>query len=70
MFSREGVINAYKLFSERAYRDMTMEVNMVRTDAMLEMMELGFTPEEIKGNCSDTYFVDLKKKGIDKVYTF
>lgn len=48
VFSREGAIRAYKLFSERAYRDMTMEATVVRVDAMQDMMELGFTPEELE----------------------
>lgn len=48
VFSREGAINAYKIFCKIFDRDMTMEANVVRTDAMLDMMELGFTPEEIE----------------------
>lgn len=48
VFSREGAIRAFKLFFERFTRDMTMEASIVVSDAMTDMLALGFTPEEVE----------------------
>ena len=48
VFTREGAINAYRLFCEVFNKDLSFEASVVQSDAALDMMKLGFTPAEIE----------------------
>jgi hypothetical protein len=46
VFTREGAINAYKTLARICYDNLTLEASVVLSNAMLDMLALGFTAEE------------------------
>ena len=48
VFTREGAVEAYRLFCEVFNRHRTLEASVVMSDAALDMMKLGFTPAELE----------------------
>lgn len=48
VFNREGAIRAYQIFCEIFNRDMTIEASVAQSSALKDMMQLGFTPEEME----------------------
>lgn len=48
VFTMEGAVAAYKLFSARCYADLTMEASVVLSSVGDDMHRLGFTWEEIE----------------------
>lgn len=48
VFSREGAINAYKIFCNAFYKTYSLEASVVMSNAALDMIALGFTPDEIE----------------------
>lgn len=48
VFTREGAIEAYKIFCNIFNKDMSIEASVVLGDASLDMYKLGFTPEEVE----------------------
>ncbi len=48
VFSKQGAINAYKIFAELFYKKLTMEASVVLSNASKDMYALGFTPAEVE----------------------
>lgn len=48
VFTREGAIEAYKIFCNIFNKYMSLEASVVLSDATLDMFKLGFTPEEVE----------------------
>lgn len=48
VFSREGAINAYKIFCELFNKYCNMESSVVMSNAADDMRKLGFTPDELE----------------------
>lgn len=48
VFSREGAKNAYASFCKMFLNDESMEACAICSDAALDMMDLGFTPDELE----------------------
>lgn len=48
VFSREGAINAYKIFCQLFNKYGTMEASVVMSNAADDMRKLGFTPVELE----------------------
>lgn len=46
VFSKEGAVNAYKLFCERCHENMSNEASVVLSAATDDMVRLGFTYED------------------------
>lgn len=46
VFTREGAIAAYKQFCKYFSEHISMEASVVCSNAMLDMLALGFTPDE------------------------
>lgn len=55
VFTREGAINAYKIFCELFNKELTLEASAVLSDAMKDMFKLGFTAEECENIEISTY---------------
>lgn len=48
VFSREGAIKAYSDFCKLFAENISIEASVICSNAMLDMMKLGFTPEELE----------------------
>lgn len=48
VFTREGAVNAYKIFVRLFQRDMTMAASVVLSDASDDMHRIGFTWDELE----------------------
>ena len=49
VFSREGAIERYKAFLEVCYRDLSIEGASVLSDVQSDLVNAGFTWEEVEG---------------------
>lgn len=48
VFTREGAVNAYKVFVRLFCEDVCMESSSVLSDVERDMQKLGFSPEELE----------------------
>lgn len=63
VFTREGAIERYNLFLKVCYSDVTIESAKVLSDVEHDMVEIGFTYEELE-QLENKYFESINEVAI------